>query len=184
VFQPRNLFLDWLEERTADDGHDLGAKLAELFQTLDTPEDARGALLDEDLAAFPYVNGDLFKGATRIPAFNAEMREALLASSRFDWSPISPAIFGSLFQSVMNKEERRKAGRALHDREEHFESDQPAVHGRAAGGVRSDQQSQARTGRRIACLPVAACIAELPRSRVRVRKFPDHCLPRTTASRN
>ncbi|MBK8198349.1 MAG: class I SAM-dependent DNA methyltransferase [Acidobacteria bacterium] len=110
VFQPRNLFLDWLEERTADDGHDLGAKLAELFQTLDTPEDARGALLDEDLAAFPYVNGDLFKGATRIPAFNAEMREALLASSRFDWSPISPAIFGSLFQSVMNKEERRKAG--------------------------------------------------------------------------
>ncbi len=110
VFQPRNLFLNWLEERTAEDGHDLGAKLAELFQTLDTPEDTRGALLDEDLATFPYVNGDLFKGATRIPAFNAEMREALLASSRFDWSPISPAIFGSLFQSVMNKEERRKAG--------------------------------------------------------------------------
>lgn len=110
VFQPRNLFLDWLEERTAEDGHDLGSKLAELFQTLDTEEDRRGALLDEDLAAFPYINGDLFRGATRIPAFNAAMREALLTASRFDWSPISPAIFGSLFQSVMNKEERRKAG--------------------------------------------------------------------------
>lgn len=110
VFQPRNMFLDWLEQRTAEDGHDLGSKLAELFQTLDTPEDRRGALLDEDLAAFPYINGDLFRGATRIPAFNSEMREALLTASRFDWSPISPAIFGSLFQSVMNKEERRKAG--------------------------------------------------------------------------
>ncbi len=110
VFQPRNLFLNWLEERTTEDGHDLGAKLAELFQTLDTPEDRRGALLDEDLAAFPYINGDLFNGATRIPAFNAEMRDALLGASRFDWSPISPAIFGSLFQSVMNKQERRKAG--------------------------------------------------------------------------
>ncbi|MBU3919695.1 MAG: class I SAM-dependent DNA methyltransferase, partial [Alphaproteobacteria bacterium] len=110
VFQPRNLFLNWLEERTAEDGHDLGPKLSLLFQTLDTEEDKRGKLLDEDMAAFPYVNGDLFDGATKIPSFNTEMREALLSASRFDWSPISPAIFGSLFQSVMNKEERRKAG--------------------------------------------------------------------------
>lgn len=64
VFQPRNLFLNWLEERTSEDGTDLGPKLALLFQTLDTEEDQRGKLLDEDLAAFPYVNGDLFKGAT------------------------------------------------------------------------------------------------------------------------
>ncbi len=110
VFQPRNLFLDWLEERTSEDGHDLGPKLAELFQTLNKHEDKRGALIDEDLDAFPYVNGDLFSGATEIPAFNSKMRESLLTASRFDWSPISPAIFGSLFQSVMNKEERRKAG--------------------------------------------------------------------------
>jgi hypothetical protein len=110
VFQPRNLFYDWLEERTAEDGTDLGPKLALLFQTLDTEEDKRGKLLDEDLAAFPYINGDLFKGATKIPSFNTAMRNALLNASRFDWSPISPAIFGSLFQSVMNKEERRKAG--------------------------------------------------------------------------
>jgi hypothetical protein len=110
VFEKRNMFLEWLDERTAEDGHDLGAKLAELFQTLDTPADKRGRLIDEDIGAFPYVNGDLFKGATRIPAFDSEMREALLTASRFDWSPISPAIFGSLFQSVMDKGERRKAG--------------------------------------------------------------------------
>ncbi|MXW13966.1 MAG: class I SAM-dependent DNA methyltransferase [Rhodothermaceae bacterium] len=110
VFGTRNLFLNWLEQRTSEDGHDLGAKLAELFQTLDTPEDERGALLDENINSFAYVNGELFNGATRIPAFNSEMREALIDACQFDWSPISPAIFGSLFQSVMNKEERRKMG--------------------------------------------------------------------------
>ncbi len=110
VFQPRNLFLEYLRERTSEDGTDLGPKLAQLFQTLDTPEDQRGAHLDEDLQAFPYVNGDLFNGATRIPAFDADMRAALIEASLFDWSPISPAIFGSLFQSVMDKEERRKKG--------------------------------------------------------------------------
>ena len=110
VFQPRNLFLNWLEERTRDDGSDLGAMLAQLFQTLNKPESQRGAHLDEDLQNFPYINGDLFNGATEIPSFNREMRDALIDASRFDWSPISPAIFGSLFQSVMDKDERRKAG--------------------------------------------------------------------------
>lgn len=110
VFGTRNLFLNWLEERTSEDGHDLGAKLAELFQTLDTPEDKRTSFLDETLNSFVYVNGQLFNGPTRIPAFNSEMRNALLKACRFDWSPISPAIFGSLFQSVMDKEERRKMG--------------------------------------------------------------------------
>lgn len=110
VFQPRNMFLNWLEGRTSEDGSDLGAKLSELFQTLDTPENKRGTHLEGDLAAFPYINGDLFKGATRIPAFDAAMRDALIAASRFDWSPISPAIFGSLFQSVMEPAERRAQG--------------------------------------------------------------------------
>jgi len=110
VFQPRNQFLDWLEQRTAEDGSDLGGKLALLFQTLDTPVERRETHLDEDLANFEYINGDLFRGATRIPSFDTEMRNALIIASQFDWSPISPAIFGSLFQSVMDKEERRKAG--------------------------------------------------------------------------
>lgn len=110
VFEPRNLFLDFIEQRSAEDGRDLGGKLSELFQTLNTPEDARFNNLDEDLAAFPYVNGELFAGATRIPHFNREMRTALLEAARFDWSPISPAIFGSLFQSVMEPRERRAQG--------------------------------------------------------------------------
>ncbi len=110
VFEPRNLFLDFLEQRTAEDGSDIGPKLSLLFQTLDTPEDKRSKNLDEDITTFPYIDGELFDDATRIPSFDTKMREALIDAGRFDWSPISPAIFGSLFQSVMNKEQRRKQG--------------------------------------------------------------------------
>lgn len=110
VFEPRSIFLDFLETRTGEDGADLGGWIAKLFEVLDTPEDTRSKNLDTDLAQFPYVNGALFSGATRIPDFNATMREALIEASRFDWSPISPAIFGSLFQSVMDREERRRVG--------------------------------------------------------------------------
>lgn len=110
VFQPKDLFLRFLEDRTAQDGSDLGPKLAQLFQTLDTPEDKRSKNLDEDLAAFPYINGRLFERHTRIPSFDSDMRDKLIEASRFNWSPISPAIFGALFQSVMNSDERRKKG--------------------------------------------------------------------------
>ena len=110
VFEPRDIFLEWLNERTAEDGSDLGPKLAQLFQVLDTPEDKRGKHLDEDMARFPYVNGELFGAATRIPTFDTAMRNALMFACEFDWTPISPAIFGSLFQSVMDKAERRKQG--------------------------------------------------------------------------
>lgn len=110
VFEPRSIFLEFLETRTREDGSDLGGWLTKLFEVLDTEEARRSKNLDEDLAQFPYINGDLFKGATRIPDFNSEMREALIEASRFDWSPISPAIFGSLFQSVMDREERRQQG--------------------------------------------------------------------------
>ena len=110
VFEPRDIFLDFLESRTGEDGADFGPWLAQLFEVLDTPEDARPATLDEDLARFPYVNGDLFDGHLRTFSFDAAMREALLAAGRFDWSNISPAIFGSLFQSVMNPAKRRAQG--------------------------------------------------------------------------
>ncbi len=110
IFEPRDIFLNYVEERTSEDGSDTGARLAELFQVLDTPEDARQRTLDEDLARFPYVNGDLFRDSLRIPSFNAAMRNALLETCRFDWSNISPAIFGALFQSVMNPAERRAQG--------------------------------------------------------------------------
>lgn len=110
VFEPRGIFLEFLETRTNEDGSDLGGWLTKLFEVLDTPEDKRSKNLDEDFAQFPYVNGDLFKTSTRIPDFNRSMREALLEVSAFDWSPISPAIFGSLFQSVMDRAERRRQG--------------------------------------------------------------------------
>ncbi|MYG11610.1 MAG: class I SAM-dependent DNA methyltransferase, partial [Gammaproteobacteria bacterium] len=110
VFEPRDIFLDFIETRTGEDGADLGALLMQLFQVLDTPQADRLATLDEDLARFPYVNGDLFNGPLRIPAFNSDMRERLLDLCRFDWSNISPAIFGSLFQSVMDPKERRAKG--------------------------------------------------------------------------
>ena len=110
IFEPRDIFLDFLENRTRPDGTDLGALLSQLFQVLDTEEADRSPQLDEDLTRFPYVNGDLFKGALRIAAFDAAMRDTLLDACRFNWSHISPAIFGALFQSVMNPEERRAQG--------------------------------------------------------------------------
>jgi len=100
----------FIEERTAEDGSDLGSQIQHLFQVLDTPNAKRATTLDEDLAQFPYVNGDLFSSPLRIASFDSEMREALLKACYFDWSDISPAIFGSLFQSVMDKDKRRGIG--------------------------------------------------------------------------
>lgn len=110
IFAPRDSFLELLEKRTREDGSDLGGWLTQLFQILNTPEDQRFTSLDLDLAHFPYVNGDLFQGTLRIPSFDSAMREKLIEVCGFDWSKISPAIFGSLFQSVMDRKERRAQG--------------------------------------------------------------------------
>lgn len=110
IFDTRDIFSDFIETRTSEDGSNLGALLAELFQVLDTPEGERISTRDEDLARFPYINGALFDGPLRIPAFDASMRRLLLEACNFDWSNISPAIFGALFQSVMDPVERRAAG--------------------------------------------------------------------------
>ena len=77
---------------------------------LNTPEDRRAKTLDSDLVRFPYVNGDLFRGPLLIPSFDSQMRQRLIDACHFNWSDISPAIFGSLFQSVMDKNERRAQG--------------------------------------------------------------------------
>ena len=110
IFEPRDIFLQFIEERTSADGSDLGPYLARLFQVLNTPEDRRQAKLDEDLARFPYINGALFVAPLRIPDFDAEMRQSLIDACLFDWTAISPAIFGALFQSVMEPAERRAQG--------------------------------------------------------------------------
>ena len=110
IFEPRDIFLDYIESRTSEDGSDLGPLLIQLFQVLDTPIASRSKTLDEDLAQFPYVNGLLFEGSSRIPAFDSNMRKLLLEACHFDWSVISPAIFGALFQSVMDPVKRRAGG--------------------------------------------------------------------------
>jgi hypothetical protein len=103
-------FQDFIEQRTAVDGSDLAARIQELFQILNTPKDKRFKNLDEQLAEFPYVNGKLFEEILPTASFDTKMRQALLDCCYIDWSLISPAIFGSMFQSVMNPKERRNLG--------------------------------------------------------------------------
>lgn len=103
-------FQDFLEQRTNEDGSDLAAKLQELFQVLNTEKDKRFRNLDEQLNDFPYVNGKLFEESLPTASFDSKMRKALLDCCYIDWSKISPAIFGSMFQSVMNPKERRNLG--------------------------------------------------------------------------
>ena len=109
IFERESFHL-FIENRTAADGSDLGQNLARLFEVLNTPPEKRQTNLDETLAAFPYVNGDLFNEHLGFADFNRDMRNALLACTRKDWSRISPAIFGSLFQSIMEAKERRQIG--------------------------------------------------------------------------
>jgi hypothetical protein len=109
IFEPESFKL-YLLNRTAQDGSDVRLHLARLFDVLNTPPDKRQKNLDETVAAFPYVDGDLFAENLGFADFNSDMRNALLACTHFDWSRISPAIFGSLFQSVMDPKERRQIG--------------------------------------------------------------------------
>lgn len=106
----RESFRLFVENRTKEDGSDLGTQLARLFEVLNTPADKRQANLDETLAQFPYVNGELFSERLGFADFNRDMRNALMACTRMDWSRISPAIFGSLFQSIMDGKARRQIG--------------------------------------------------------------------------
>ncbi len=105
----KSLFTEFVETRTQPDGSDLGGQLAHLFQTLDRPE-PRPKTLDDLLRRFPYVNGGLFHGQIEIPSFDREMRDELVACCLFGWGSISPAIFGSMFQAVKNKDARRELG--------------------------------------------------------------------------
>jgi hypothetical protein len=106
----RDGFTDFITYRTQEDGSDLGPRLEQYFRVLDTPKDRRQRHTDELLAGLEYVNGALFTGHLAFAEMNSAMRTALLACTEFDWSRISPAIFGSLFQGVMDAAERRAIG--------------------------------------------------------------------------
>ena len=109
IFKPEQLS-HFIKCDSSPDGHDLAEKLAALFQTLNTTPEKRLSILDESLAAFPYVNGGLFAESLPMAAFSAEMRKALLDCATLDWSKISPAIFGAMFQGVMDEKARHDLG--------------------------------------------------------------------------
>jgi hypothetical protein len=109
VFNPRQ-FIRYLLRFTHESGHDTELHLHKIFQILDTPYDKRHKNLPDEQAAFPYVNGHLFRERIDMPSFSAEMRQQLIECCYFNWKDISPAVFGSLFQSIMDKQARRNLG--------------------------------------------------------------------------
>jgi hypothetical protein len=106
----RQQFQEFIEQRTSEDGSDLAAQLSGLFQVLNTAPNRRLKNLDEQLMAFPYVNGLLFAETLPHASFDSRMRQGLLHCTGLDWGRISPAIFGSLFQSIMDRTARRNLG--------------------------------------------------------------------------
>lgn len=106
----RGAFTNYLFLNSKPDGSDLGSQLQYLFQILNTPDEKRASTIDEDLAAFTYINGDLFSETLPIPSCDEKVRIALVKACKFNWSEISPAIFGSMFQNVMTATERRHLG--------------------------------------------------------------------------
>lgn len=109
IFGRHEMFHDYLSQF---DAMAMRSELLRLFDVLNTPIEKRSPYLRPDLAAFPYVNGGLFAEQIDIPPFNDTLRAALLlhASLEFDWSAISPTIFGGVFESTLNPETRRKGG--------------------------------------------------------------------------
>ncbi len=106
----KGIFWEYLDLHTKSDGSDLAMHLASIFHVLNTPRARRLKNLDENLAQFPYINGKLFEEFLQPAAFDLKMREMLLEACALDWGKISPAIFGSMFQAVMNPKERRNLG--------------------------------------------------------------------------
>ena len=108
---PKDAFLNY-NENSKPDGADLSERIAKLFEILDLPPEKRAKrkLLTADLLQFDYVDGGLFEKILPSPEFNAKMRQTLIECCKFDWSKISPAIFGSMFQGIMDPEQRREIG--------------------------------------------------------------------------
>ncbi|MFD6858163.1 class I SAM-dependent DNA methyltransferase [Rhodococcus sp. NPDC060090] len=108
MWKPEGLFEKYVREQTTADS--LRTDLQALFDVLDTEEQKRDLPADSPYAPFRYINGGLFKDAVRLPHLNSAFRDALLKACEFDWSIISPAVFGSMFQTVKSKEARRTGG--------------------------------------------------------------------------
>ena len=111
-----DLFSTFIRDHTQPDGSDIGEQLSGLFTYLDTPEDQRGTTPGA-FDGFRYVNGRIFSERVILPVLNAEFRTVVLEACDRDWASISPAIFGSMFQSVRDAETRRQLG-------EHYTSEE------------------------------------------------------------
>lgn len=107
---------EYLVDTSAKDGTGLGGTIQELFEILNLPREKRPTSVSPAIADFPYINGGIFSEPLRIFGFTEPMREALLKSCRYDWSGISPAIFGAMFQDIKDIKKRRELG-------EHFTSE-------------------------------------------------------------
>ena len=108
---PKDALLQYVENSKAD-GSNLSERLARLFEVLNMPMEvrARRKLLSDELKQFRYINGGLFEGGLPLADFDANMRKTLIECMEYDWSKISPAIFGAMFQEVMDKTSRREFG--------------------------------------------------------------------------
>jgi hypothetical protein len=110
IFDPPDLFISYILNRTSEDGRDLALHIQKIFEVLNKPKEKRLKTIDEQLNQFPYINGQLFEETIETADFDRPMRDTLIECCSLDWSKISPAIFGSLFQSVMGDEKRRDIG--------------------------------------------------------------------------
>ena len=119
VFPPGEPFKYYLALGGNEDGSDFGARLDSVFSTLNTPEEKRQTTLDDRLAELPYVNGGLFADYLPVVFFNREMRRAVLDACEFNWSAVSPEIFGSMFQFVLEAD----PGDMRHDFGAHYTSE-------------------------------------------------------------
>ena len=108
---PKDAFLNY-NENSKDNGADLSERIGKLFEILDMSPEKRSkrTLLSSDLLQFGYVDGGLFRERLETPEFNEKMRQTLIDCCKFDWSTISPAIFGSMFQGIMDPDQRREIG--------------------------------------------------------------------------
>ncbi len=109
VFADNNKFQEYIRN-TSEDGSELGHSLSYLFSILNTPKDKRPTTTGSDVMSWPYINGALFEGQIDFPVFDAESRRLIIEAGEPDWSKVSPAIFGNLFQTVMDQESRHELG--------------------------------------------------------------------------
>jgi len=175
---PLGLFEDYLLLRTREDGTDLGAQLDTLFSVLNTAPDRRSQNLPDELTEFTYINGGLFQERLDVAWCTHATRAALLRACRFNWSKISPAIFGSMFQDALAPADQRKLGQHYTSETNILRTIEPLF----LDDLRSEL-ARARNPHRATRVPHQARRSHFLRPRLRVWKLPGRRVPGTTRPR-